>query len=100
MAAIEAILKITRWKKNLVSTVIILPRPNADDSCNSRSQLFTNRNNDPQLDATLAPQSTLPDDRESCIRGNLCKEQTAMLERHLSDEPVPKVCTEGNKNLD
>ena len=97
MAAIEAILQITRWGKNLAScaysTVIILPIPNTDEhsaSCTSRSPRFTNRTNGPQLDTKLVPLGTLPDDRESCFRSNLRKEQAAMLERLLSDEPVPK----------
>ena len=97
MAAIEAIHEMTRWRKNLASsaysTVIILPRSNTEEhsnSCNSRSLLFTDLNKGPQLDAKQVPQSTLPDDRESCFRSNLRREQKAMLERLLSVDPVPK----------
>ena len=80
--------------------MIILPMPNTHEhsnSCNSRSPLFTDRNNGPQPDAKLVPQGTLPDDRESCFRSNLRKEQAAMLESVLSGDPVH---TESNKNLD
>ena len=90
MAAIEAVLKITRWGKNLASsaysTLIILPKN-------------TNRNNGPQLDAKLVPQSTFPDDRDSCFRCSLRKEQTAMLQRPLSDEPVPKFAQRATRIL-
>ena len=106
MAAIEAIHEITLWRKNLASSaysaVIILPRPNPEEhsnSCNSRSPLGTDRNNGPQLDSKQVPQSTLPDDRESCFRSNLRKEQTAMLERLLADELVPEFAQRTTGNL-
>ena len=55
--------------------------PNTDEhcnSCNSRSPLFTDRSNDPQLDAKPVQQGSLPDDRESCFRSNLRKERGAV----------------------
>ena len=105
MAAIEAIHKITRWKEH--GFLCAFPCDHfahaelgrTHQHWNSRSPLFANRNNGPQLDAKLVPQSTLPDDRESCFPGNLRKEQTARLERLLSEEPVLKFAQRATRIL-